>query len=426
MSKERAWITQQRPEIKQLGERTHLDLDRPLDLTAEQKLLRFIRGDPNITGKSYAWNRTAMTVAGDEIIGAYENTRGPFVALDLCSAFPLWPQTIREMYRERCFIEGTRIAEDAILETVSSSGLSDRFRASVLDLFSEPDGAPRRLVHHMSGLTLSGIINSEEDRRDGDERAIKEAFLYGFSELLMIGTNVITRKTRSEWAFMQKMMQEFKTMYTIEEFLEPLADRETREAFMEDLAGTLARKCLPKIEGINVLSMDMRDPDEILADAKKSFPEDLQYTKFYGHAEQLRGHIQADAFSIPLLNNSVSLITSIEGYPVDFGGFPLQDREFGHLKLAQSVMDKLKPGGRAVFFPWMTVENTREDIHILKEVRDFWNIRGMQTRLKYFDRDYLEERMGDRERMLMYVSPIFDRARPISRYSALVLEKPKV
>jgi len=219
-------------------------------------------------------------------------------------------------------------------------------------------------------------------------------------------------------------MQGTEFMHTIEEVLAQQTDKETREGFMEDLAQNLASRCLELADGIRVMSLDIRSRNELTEDAKNSYPEDMQYTRFYQHALDFKEHVQGNVFNLPFLSGSISLITSIEGYPANFSGLPLSSVEPapGHMDFAQEIIRVLKPGGRAVFFPWMTYDNSMGDIQKLKQVRDFWNRRGIKTKSEYHYVGDLQETMGERERNLMFVSPLFKKFR--YRISALTLEKP--
>jgi len=199
MLKERSWTTLTRPEIRLLGERTHEDFQNwNFELTAEEKLLQEIRGDPNITGTSYAWSGTAIRVAEKSLIRAYENTQGPFLVLDLASSFPIWPQTIRELYKDRCFIEGTRLVEETILD-VTKPGKLDPFLSSfVLDKFSNPNGSPRRLLHYMAGIALNTSSQTKSVNPEEKAQELKQNFMHGFKNLIMLGTIVQHRRVRED------------------------------------------------------------------------------------------------------------------------------------------------------------------------------------------------------------------------------------
>ena len=64
----------------------------------------------DVTGHNYAWGKVARNMSEDAIKQALEETDGDFLLVDLCSAFPLLAQILRERHkRERCYSPAKKI-----------------------------------------------------------------------------------------------------------------------------------------------------------------------------------------------------------------------------------------------------------------------------------------------------------------------------
>lgn len=169
-----------------------------------------------------------------------------------------------------------------------------------------------------------------------------------------------------------------------------------------------------------MVSLDIENPAVLHSEAEKSFPSEFRRTPFYIMTGFMRDHIQADIFALPFGPNSVSFLTSFEAYPFYLGG----KREGEHLAFGQRVVDILKPGGRAIFFPWVFGGDSQTNGRVLLQVKELWTESGMNPFIRRFTWGELVEHMGLREEMLMSVSPLFkDKFR--KALPALILTKPK-
>ena len=86
------------------------------------------------------------------------------------------------------------------------------------------------------------------------------------------------------------------------------------------------------------------------------------------------------------------------------------------------MLISLKPGGKALFFPWQVQDETSEERKKLDNIERLWQSMGAKIVRQEFTRDGLKEEMGDRELVLTDRSPVF--AEPNDTFIALILEKP--
>ncbi len=92
---------------------THRDEDK-IYSSAVEWLSAFLLGDPEISGKAYAWGKTANFINRRNLAQAWRTTKGPFVAIDLCSALPITTQIYREDFNEDRFYSARRIVTGLI------------------------------------------------------------------------------------------------------------------------------------------------------------------------------------------------------------------------------------------------------------------------------------------------------------------------
>jgi len=218
-------------------------------------------------------------------------------------------------------------------------------------------------------------------------------------------SNVIRDKLidLSTYSWIPAIQEEF-SKFTLESLLkEALGGKDPKDIIIET-ASYLAQQSMRLKRPFAVLSLDIEDPTKILDEGENSFPYELKRTEFYEEAKNMeRLHVRGDIFALPLKPESLSYISCIEGYPFYFPEFDLE----AHIRFIQSVIDVLKLGGRAVFFPWHFINQNGPQGDILKSIEDYLRDQKMEIVKIRYPRYVLENIMGEREMALTSHSPLF-------------------
>ncbi len=168
------------------------------------------------------------------------------------------------------------------------------------------------------------------------------------------------------------------------------------------------------------ISLDIEDPSRLVAKARNSFPPEFRRTPFYFITEFMEDHVQGNILALPFTPNSISFLTNFEAYPFYFGDKSYEE----HLRFAKQVMEILKPGGKAIFFPWILSHEHERNGKVLADVKNYWITGGMDVSVRRFAWRELVDHMGLREEILMNVSPIFNKSFK-KTIPALILTNPK-
>lgn len=400
--------------------------------------------DWNISGKAYAWGRTAYRIYEPHLKQAYFDTEGPFTAVDLCSAFPLNAQILRDHYREDRFYS----ARDIV------TGLINKLQSGSLEFTLPPspdinEESKQKLISSLTAknsrirsfLTIGALdLLYNPPAVDGNEGTTRNIFLQANYLLGRFhhSSNILgqfIRPARYERALPPDVFLRLQKG-TLDKLIKSSTGIENPFPVLASFAIYIAEKCAQKYRKFSVLSLDNEDSATLRKDADEGFPELFRTQFIYDRAHNYMKshHLRADVFTLPFPPDSLSLITSIEGYPFYFTGLPLEEKEDvtenqspkpNHLSFAQSVIDVLRPGGRAVFFPWHVKNQTSEDIQNLEEVEEYWRNSGMEVIKKRHHRLQLKIRMGDRELDLSNHSPLFTENPLRVYFTALTVVKPK-
>ena len=116
--------------------------------------MAFIVGDPEISGKAYAWGKTANFINRPHLTQAYRETKGPFVAIDLCSALPITAQIYREDFNEDRFYSARSIV----------TGLIHRFQEIQAGTFDKDFPAFSSLKSGEKENLISALTSQEKTR----------------------------------------------------------------------------------------------------------------------------------------------------------------------------------------------------------------------------------------------------------------------
>lgn len=377
----------------------------------------------DVNGNSYAWGKTARLICEPHYLQTLQNTIGTFVAIDLCSAFPLWPQIMRERHLSTCYDEARKIVGRTIvslntkqsklapdLQLPSLSEFDDEAKKRLRIAVSDKVSLPRKLIEAVVQEILLAPPQPESAGRFLFKRLVsaKTSYHKEFELEEKVG--------RGRWEIILTTINP----RTLKEYLVDLLGDKKTTAFLTDLSMFLSKQCLPLPRKRLAYSLDIDDPQLILNAVHESFPQYVINTQFFSRAGLLAGkHIVADVAKLPFEPNTVSLYTCVEGYPYYFRDLPYED----HLAFFSNIYQTLKPGGRAVFFPWQIRFEGSKHRAMLLEIEKYCESIGAKVYKKEYEAEEVIAQMGDREAMLTLHSPIFTDEERRETLTELVVEK---
>lgn len=382
--------------------------------------------DEVVEGDVYAWGKTAWTLVQPQYERLLSDpSTGDIRVLDVCSAFPYFAQILREHHRQRCYEQARTIA--------------GKFAYSLLHPPTKKDPKPELSAFWKLDDDTVGVLRERLTPRKGIMRRLLEATiqdaLYEPGEMdiggrLRTQTHVYTQITEREehvgkgrWKVLfadeQPSERELPSQTFAAHLGNILPDTWHVDAIKESVA-FLENQCLPLKQNVIVTSLDVADTDYLVQEGKKSFPESYWETHLFDRVRKFSDHIQGDIHDLSHLvsGSSVSLLTSIEGWPFWFR----QWSEEEHLSFVQSVHNVLVPDGAALFFPWNVHESgeKREEAVLLAIERNFTDLDMSVTKKSYAHAELFEV-MKPRETALRNHSLIFQR--PDEQSTALIVQK---
>lgn len=420
---------------------------RQPQISESKKVALLIPYDARVTGDQYAWGKTGHALCNEDYEAAWQNTKGNFITVDLCSSLPMLSQIWREEYRKHCRGEAMRIAGAyaQVLDVPHKSPfakmnsiMSREVMVNVRKQLTQKKLLPRELLQAIIQDILYSPprLKPDEDKK----QQLKEYIIDLFSHSSHIYTYQFEREEmvgRGRWQI-ARPEGTFKTFASeVMKYMEEYGPRYGNE-FLDITADFVAEHCLPLLRRFRAISVDCQDPDTLLQKAAASFPTDYWRTEFFRRMRHLPdNHTIADVTArlpqeeavakrrrglpdqagLPFIFNSVSYISCIEGWPFYFkhGSKKYQ------FDLAQSIAEVLKPGGRATFFPWGMNNQSERDRNTLKQIERMWQGMGLVVTKKRVRNSQLIEGMSDREVALTYLSPVFKN--PEAAHWILRLEK---
>lgn len=386
-----------------------------------------------LEAEDYGWGTTARTLCERHIADTYASTEKPFVLVDLCSAYPIFAQILRERRREDRFNLAKKIVgqfsndvdakpEDlsAGLELPSTEKLSKDEKRSIRNMVSPKNGDVRSLLraivtdllyspphfkHQMSTIEKVEVIRDrisyEMDNRKDHYDRISE-----LPELAHHGGN---------WSLIVPR----RVTKSVRERIAAVTGSEKAEDLLTDFSKNLSARLIPFIEIYEVLTLDLKAPKFIRAGAERSFPDVFKSTKFFRKAGFLDGsHLRANLMAWSFGDERVNVFTCIEGWPFYFGL-----EEEACVDIAVNIAKSLKPGGKAVIFPWiLSGDYVPHDKDILARIEELWDSEGLVVKKEEWQKKELEANMTDRELVLLINSPVFKSGD--ETLTSLILEKP--
>lgn len=372
---------------------------------------------PQIKGGTYAWGRVADYIAAPVIRQAYKDTHGPFSGIDVCSALPITAQLFREEHKESQFY----LARKVVTSFVHRLQMQDR-RQELVEALVSDENKELRL-----GLTIATQYLLDRPRltaRSSPDKDVAAEISDDAKWLMYIFRNTTRVREQLVDTTSEDLLETKQPKKSIEQLLEDALEGRNTGNNIRKVAMGLARFCFPLKRPFTVFSLDNRTPEDILEDSIDSFPAQFKKTEFYKRAKAIAGeHFVADILQFPFQPDSFSLITSFEGYPFLFHDLS----EDGHIQFAQSVAAALKPGGKALFFPWEFEESTFYERELLEYIPEYLAMAGLRISTRTYTSGELMDQMGERELALVrrQISPLFSED-PERQYTALIISKLKV
>ncbi len=386
-----------------------------------------------LEAEDYGWGTTARTLCERHITEAYSSTEKPFVLVDLCSAYPIFAQILRERRRDDRFNLAKKIVgqfsnnfeakpEDlpARLQMPSVQKLEKDEKRSIRNMVSPKSGDVRSLLraivtdllysppyfeHQMGAkekadVIAERILDEMKYRRDHYER-INE-----LTELTHHGGN---------WSLIVPR----RVTKSVRERIAAIVGDEKTEDLLIDFSRHLGAQIAPDIEVYEVVTLDLKTPKLIRGGAERSFPDVFKSTKFFRKAGFLDGsHLRANLMLWPFGEEAVNVFTCIEGWPFYFG-----EEDDASTVIAENMAKSLKPGGKVVIFPWILNGNySLGEKDILERAERLWTSMGLAVSKEEWNKKELEANMTDRELVLLTKSPVFNN--DLDTLTTLVLEKP--
>lgn len=370
---------------------------------------------------------------GFHVTDAYTATKKPFVLVDLCSAYPIFAQILRERRKEDRFNLAKKIVgqfsnnfdakpEDlpAELEMPSTQELTKDEKRSIRNMISPKSGDVRSLLRAIvTDLLYSPPYFKPQISTEEKAGVIGERILYqmNYRKDHYERINELTELTHhgGNWSLIVPR----RVTKSVRERIAAVAGDEKTEDLLIDFSRHLSAQIAPSIEVYEVVTLDLKTPKFIRAGAERSFPDVFKSTKFFRKAGFLDGsHLRANLMAWPLGEEGVNVFTCIEGWPFYFG-----EEEEACIDIAENMAKSLKPGGKAVIFPWILNGNyaSGED-DILARIEDVWASMGLVITKEEWQKKELEANMTDRELVLLINSPVFKSG--AETLTTVILEKP--
>lgn len=404
--------------------------------------------ETRVNGDRYAWGKTGREICAPHFEAAWNNTKGNFTTVDLCSSTPMLSQIWRENRRRNCYEEATkavgqlaqtldRKVEKTPLQSMKALDpqLAVQLRNSLTPKHSSLRGLLTAVIHDM--LYDPPRLNPWVDQRMQLTAFIKDALItstYQYHLRFERGERI----GQGRWQILIPENVGFNFAVGVESIVGP-QNNDFLDLFLDDIAGNMVDYCSSRLRRFTAVSLDCENPETLMRKAQRSFPDDYWNTEFFRRIRQLSGgnHIVGDVMprikhkdeielrrrgvdvssGLPFRRNSVSFLTCIEGWPFYFKSSSKKNQ----FDLAQSIGEVLQLGGRAVFFPWEMWKQSKRDKSTLDQIEKVWKKMGIVVLKEKVWGDQLIEKMSDRELALTNLSPVFNR--PRIAHTILVLIK---
>lgn len=204
--------------------------------------------------------------------------------------------------------------------------------------------------------------------------------------------------------------------------VQPIGRRRAADA-LYDICKSLARSAIAEnmARPLRSISIDREDPGTLITEAERSFERETRRMGLYYRSlerlampPEIGDHHTADildpSYWEQIPDNSVSLITSFEGFPLLFN--EPEEPVPGMLTIEEAagvLYQKLKVNGYLVLFAWGINGELANGQPTLKKIIANWSEQGADISVKYYRRDILLEAVSNSyDISLIGRSAIFD------------------
>lgn len=392
-----------------------------------------------IEGDAYAWGKTARVLTEQQLLQAMDDTTGPFFALDICSSLPYYRQIMEGQYKQQLRDGTTKLIgsfiDQGVFKKPGANGLLPSLASAdseQLKLFrktmGQQKGDCRRQLHTaVFDLQFDSSELAKISYEDEQEEVIRKRLL----DQMHNSTSIQAAFTepsgkageKGNWTYITNV----DSQTTLFQKVNDMFPQEIAEEILGDIANYFARKLKGQLRPVTFVSLDKIPLDKLVQDAIKCFPKKIHDTRFFKSTASRDRHIMGDINNLPVKEDSVSFIANIEGFPFYFGSMDLSQKE----SVAKQQADALKPGGKAVFFPWEvkrgdfdSPNSIAQQAKDLQALEDFWAKNGYIVEKRGFTKNELLANMSDRELLLTDHSPVFKKGDGI--LTVLTLTKPQL
>ncbi len=419
--------SQPSPEEKRLAEILSFRPEIPsgaIDISAIEDLA----DTQEATEAGYAWERLPLWLA--KVGETYKETDGaPIVTLDLGSSVPLYAQLLRALEFRRSRERANELVKELCAEDSLNKLRSEKGHLKALHKVASKDKYGRELLATAVSECLYEITPEESQNTDEARIAFRKRLL---EKIIAINytyeLDETVKNIETGWQLRRdKEDQETTYFEHLESLLVPtpeavhaglrmVAAREARgityinqAAILEEQA--IAKQRQPAGQGVvseyvlwqsdeiakkivgnkrykpaRFLSSDVSEPMEIAKSSVKNTPEATRSLNLFTHAvsslSEPNQHLRLNVFEpLPLPDNSISLITCFDSWPLHFQRDPDihdDDKDFGEIAIEtlRGLYEKLTYGGKIVIFPWRTDQENYSDAKADNRVLDgvMWDL----------------------------------------------------
>src|SRR3989344_1855671 len=237
-------------------------------------------------GMAYAWGKTARLLTEPALMGALQDTGGDFVAVDLCSSYPIYSQIMTGQHKARARTEMRRIT-GAFVEFLQGAHKRDQFSSlQNLDALTlkrlRNELAPKdSLTRLLMESTLFDLI-CVESSTGLDEESIHHRLSSGLRD----SSRSYEVKTeppghiagdKGTWQYMVSVEEGT----TFKKDLEMIMGERNADALIGDMVDYFTQGLLGNIRGFRMVSLDVQDLKSIAQEAEKSFPKRYRNTRYF-------------------------------------------------------------------------------------------------------------------------------------------------
>lgn len=342
----------------------------------------------------YAWDRLAEFLCMPGYQRAERNTTGPFLGYDLGSSYPALAWSFWKAHH----LHSQALASRAVGESVDliqtnqlpvAYNLSKGARRMLLQAVAPKDARSRQVIEEIvAAIYYRPPIQSDQDSRKQRQERVFHYLLRQF-----------------ESHDVPKRMFRVHKRVTLQDMLTD-ATGENMDEFLERLALYLAHKLASSLRTHNIFSVDLKDFDELKAEAQKTgFPKTYKGSSiFTDDAEIAAHHIKANILGLSIEENSVSHVVSVESWPCHFKDVPFDQQMAFLRRLARGMQS----GGTGTIFPWDIIGvSSQESRYMLDEFQNVFQEHGVVVDPQPVPIADLKRHMGHHEYALARVSPAF-------------------